>query len=292
MLGETPPGIIGTMKDIPAPRIVQAVAEACIRANYELPSDVEDAIEKAIEAQQSAEGIDVLKQLLENARVARTEGFPICQDTGLVVVFVELGQDARVVDGLLPAAIQEGVRRGYEQGYLRKSVVQHPLDRLNTGDNTPAIIHYKIVSGDGLRIVVAPKGAGSENMSALKMLKPSDGVEGVRRFVVETVIAAGANPCPPIVVGVGLGGSMEMAALLAKKALLRTVGSHSSNSTDAALEKELLDLVNRTGIGPSGLGGRVTALAVHVESHPCHIASLPVAVNLQCHAARHVEVRL
>ena len=280
------------MRTISASEVTRAVAEICVRANYDLPSDVEQAIEKAIQAEESPLGLEILRQLLENSRIARAEGLPICQDTGLAVVFADVGQDVHVTDGDLAEAIQEGVRRGYEEGYLRKSVVAHPLDRVNTGDNTPAVIHFEIVPGDRLRLVVAPKGAGSENMSALRMLKPSDGADGVKRFVVETIAAAGANPCPPIVVGIGLGGTMEKVALLAKKALLRDLGERSRKSLDATLEDELLELVNRTGIGPSGLGGRVTALALHVESHPCHIASLPVAVNIQCHAARHAEVTL
>jgi len=280
------------MRTISASEVTRAVAEICVRANYDLPSDVEQAIEKAIQAEESPLGLEILRQLLENSRIARAEGLPICQDTGLAVVFADVGQDVHVTDGDLAEAIQEGVRRGYEEGYLRKSVVAHPLDRVNTGDNTPAVIHFEIVPGDRLRLVVAPKGAGSENMSALRMLKPSDGADGVKRFVVETIAAAGANPCPPIVVGIGLGGTMEKVALLAKKALLRDLGERSRKSLDATLEDELLELVNRTGIGPSGLGGRVTALAIHVESCPCHIASLPVAVNIQCHAARHAEVTL
>ena len=280
------------MRTISASQVSRAVAELCVRACYDLPRDVEQAIERAAAAEESALGRDVLAELLDNARIARTEGYPVCQDTGFAAVFAEVGQELQVTDGSLTDAIQEGIRRGYEEGYLRKSIVRHPLDRVNTGDNTPSVIHYDIVPGDRLRLTVAPKGAGSENMSAVAMLKPSDGVEGVKRFVVETVKAAGANPCPPIVVGVGLGGTMEKAALLAKEALLRELGRESENPIDAALESELLELINRTGIGPSGYGGRVTALAVNVESHPCHIASLPVAVNIQCHAARHAEVTL
>jgi len=280
------------MRTISASRITQTVAELCIRANYDLPSDVEQAIEEAITLEESPVGREILGQLLENARIARTDGLPICQDTGFAVVFAEVGQDLHITGGDLAEAIQEGVRRGYEEGYLRKSVVAHPIKRVNTGDNTPAVIHFDIVPGDRLRLAIAPKGAGSENMSAVKMLKPSEGSEGVKHFVVETVAAAGANPCPPIIVGVGLGGTMEKAAFLAKKALLRKLGQKSANPTDAALEAELLDLINGTGIGPSGLGGRITALAVQVESYPCHIAGLPVAVNIQCHAARHAEVTL
>ena len=280
------------MRTIFAAEITKAVAELCIRANYDLPADVHRAIEKALESEESPAGREVLAELLENARIAQSDEIPICQDTGVAVVFAEVGQEVAVAGGDLTEAIQAGVRRGYEEGYLRKSVVAHPLERINTGDNTPAVIHFEIVPGDRLRLIVAPKGAGSENMSAVRMLKPSDGVEGVKSFVLDTVTAAGANPCPPTVIGVGLGGTIEKAALLAKKALLRPLGRPSDNERDAALEADLLDLVNRTGIGPSGYGGRITALAVHVESHPCHIASLPVAVNIQCHAARHAEATL
>ncbi|MDI6632593.1 MAG: fumarate hydratase, partial [Thermoanaerobacteraceae bacterium] len=230
-------------------------------------------------------------KLLANAALARQEGIPVCQDTGVAVVFLEVGQDLRIV-GDLEAAVHEGVRCGYREGYLRTSVVRHPLNRVNTGDNTPAVIHTRVVPGDRLRITVAPKGAGSENMSALRMLKPADGVEGVKRFVLEVVENAGPNACPPLVVGVGIGGTMEKAALLAKEALLRPLGSHSDDPLAAALEAELLEAINRSGIGPLGLGGRVTALAVHVSVYPCHIASLPVAVNLNCHAARHRSAEL
>lgn len=229
----------------------------------------------------------MLEQLIENARIAREEQMPICQDTGIALVFVEIGQDAHIVGGGLSEAINEGVRRGYDEGYLRKSVVRHSLDRANTGDNTPAVVHTEIVPGDGLKITVCPKGGGCENMSAAKMLTPAEGRGGVKRFVVETVREAGPNPCPPIIVGVGLGGTLEKAALLSKKAILRRVGEPSANPIDAELERELLAAVNETGVGPAGYGGRVTALAVHVESYPCHIASLPVAITLQCHAARH-----
>ncbi|MDO8586496.1 MAG: fumarate hydratase [Armatimonadota bacterium] len=280
------------MREISAATITDAVARMCIEANYSLPDDVRDALREGLAVEESPAGRDVLEQLLENAEIAREEQVPICQDTGFAVVFVDLGQDAHITGGDLYGAIGAGVRKGYEEGYLRKSIVAHPLERVNTGDNTPAVIHVEVVPGDGLRITVAPKGGGSENMSSVRMLKPSDGVEGVKRFVVETVKTAGANPCPPIVVGVGIGGTMEKAAILAKKALLRRTGERSPVPFDAALEAELLTLVNNTGVGPAGLGGRVTALAVNVETFPAHIASLPVAVNIQCHAARHKEVTL
>ncbi len=267
--------------------ITSGVREACIRACTDLPEDALQALLGARDVEESAVGRDVLDQLIENANIAKTEQMPICQDTGLALVFVELGQDAHVVGGDLLDAINEGVRQGYGDGYLRKSIVRHPLDRVNTADNTPAVVHIEIVPGDRLKITVAPKGGGSENMSIAKVLKPADGAEGVKRFVVETVRAAGSNPCPPIIVGVGIGGTLEKAALLSKKAILRRVGEPSRKEIDADLERELLAAVNDTGVGPSGLGGRVTALAVHVESHPCHIASLPVAITIQCHAARH-----
>jgi fumarate hydratase subunit alpha len=280
------------MRPIDAQKITDAVAELCRRANCELGEDMRRALEDAVSAEESPVGKEILSQLIENADIACDEQVPMCQDTGLTVVFVELGQEVHVTGGSLNDAINAGVAEGYRGGYLRNSIVRHPLQRENTGDNTPAVVHTEIVPGDKLKIIVAPKGGGSENMSGVRMLKPSDGVEGVKRFVLELVEAAGSNPCPPIIVGVGMGGTMEMAAILAKKVLLRRVGDHNPNPADADLESELLDLVNSTGIGPAGLGGRITALAVNVETYPCHIASLPVAVNIQCHAARHKEVVL
>ncbi|MBT9175357.1 MAG: L(+)-tartrate dehydratase subunit alpha [candidate division WS2 bacterium] len=234
----------------------------------------------------------MLQQLLENARIAREEAVPICQDTGSAVVFVEVGQEVHIVDGLLRDAIDAGVAKGYTEGYLRASMLSHPLNRKNTGNNTPAVIYTELVPGDNIKITVVPKGGGSENMSSLKMLKPSDGVEGVKNFVVEAVRQAGSNPCPPIVIGVGIGGTFEQVALLAKKALLRPIFEHSSNPDNAKLEQELLESVNNTGIGPQGLGGRITALWVNVETFPAHIASLPVAININCHACRHKEIIL
>jgi len=263
------------------------VKQACIEACRNLPEDVLEALRHAHQIEESPAGREVLEQLIENAEIARAEQMPICQDTGVTIVFVEIGQDAHIVGGDLYGAINEGVRRGYEDGYLRKSIVRHPLDRANTQDNTPAVVHTEIVPGDRVRITVAPKGGGSENMGAAKMLVPADGFEGVKRFVVETVRDAGSNPCPPIIVGIGLGGTLEKAALLSKKAILRRVGEPSANAKDAEIERELLAAINDTGVGPAGLGGRVTALAVHVESYPCHIGSLPVAITMQCHAARH-----
>jgi fumarate hydratase subunit alpha len=261
-------------------------------ANYDLPEDVEKALKAGYENEESQIGKDIFAQLIENAKIAREESVPICQDTGFTVIFAKIGQDAHIMGGDLVDAINEGVRCGYHEGFLRKSIVAHPLERTNTGDNTPAIIHTEIVPGDNVRLLVAPKGGGSENMSGVKMLKPSDGVDGVKKFVVDLVKTAGSNPCPPIIVGVGIGGTMEMAAIMAKRAVLREISKRSEKSYDAVLEEELLRLVNDTGIGPAGLGGRITALAVNVETYPAHIASLPVAVNIQCHAARHKEIVL
>ena len=281
------------MREITCDEISETVRRLCIEANYKLGEDVLQALEEARRREASPLGRDILGQLLENAAIARQGEAPMCQDTGLAVIFVELGQDVHIAGGGFVDAINEGVRRGYRDGYLRKSAVWPPLgERRNTGDNTPAIIHVDIVPGDRLKISVAPKGAGSENMSFLRMLSPSAGRAGVVSFVVECVEQAGANPCPPIVVGVGIGGTMEKAAELAKRSLLRPVGRPHPDPDTAALEKEILEQVNRLGIGPQGLGGSVTALSVHVETFACHIASLPVAVNLQCHAARHAEAIL
>lgn len=249
-----------------------------------------EGFKKALDQEVSLTGKGILQDLIENAKIASEEQVPMCQDTGYSVIFVELGQDVRIEGGDFYEAINEGVRRGYTEGYLRKSIVSHPLERKNTGDNTPAVTHTKIVPGDSLRIVIAPKGGGSENMSAIKMLKPADGVEGVKKFVIDTVKAAGPNPCPPIVVGVGIGGTFEKCAQLAKEALLRELGEKSKYPDIAKLEEELFEEISKLGIGPQGLGGKTTALAVHVEIYAAHIASLPVAVNLNCHAARHKEV--
>ncbi|GFN22283.1 fumarate hydratase [Thermanaeromonas sp. C210] len=280
------------MRNIHVQDIINAVEGLCIEACTTLPADWWKATEEAISREESPLGKDILRLLQENASLAASTGEAICQDTGMAVVFVELGQDVHIEGGSLYEAINEGVRRGYTKGYLRKSVVNDPLIRRNTGDNTPAIIHVELVPGSGLRITVAPKGGGSENCSALKMLRPADGREGVIRYVLEVVEAAGANPCPPITVGVGLGGNFEMAALLAKKALLRPLGKRHPEAHIAELEREILERINHTGIGPQGLGGRITALDVHVETYPTHITSLPVAVNIQCHATRHAEALL
>ena len=280
-----PPG--AAVRDISAKKIADVVARLSMEANFILEKDVLSALKRGQAKEESPVGREIFRQLLENAGIARSERMPICQDTGLAVVFVELGQDAHVTGGALEDAINEGVRRGYQEGYLRKSVLGDPLKRVNTKDNTPAVIHTRVVPGDRLRLWVVPKGGGSENMSKIAMLKPADGVEGVKKFVVESVRVASANPCPPIVVGVGIGGSFEQCAFNAKKALLREIGSAHADTFYADLERELLEKVNNLGIGPMGLGGRVTALAVHIEVAPCHIASLPVAVNINCHAARH-----
>lgn len=280
------------MRTVPAEAITAALRDLCITINHRMGADMLAALERAHAAEESEIGRSVLARLLENARVARKEWFPICQDTGTAVVFLDLGQDVHVTGGDLQAAIDEGVRRGYREGYLRASVVRAPLDRQNTGDNTPAIVYTRIVPGDRITLSVLAKGAGCDNMSRLAMLTPADGREGVVEFVTRTVADAGPNASPPLVVGVGLGGTFELAALLAKRALLRPVGTPSSDPGAAALEAELLRRINDLGIGPGGFGGRITALAVHVEEHPTHIASLPVAVNLDCHSHRAGQVVL
>ncbi len=280
------------MKTIKYEDIVSVVSGLCQEANYYLEEDVLEAFKKSREQEVSPLGISILDQLIENAKIAREERMPMCQDTGFAVFFVEVGQDVRIEGGVLEDAINEGVRQGYTEGYLRKSIVGHPLERKNTGDNTPAIVYTTLVAGDKLKITIAPKGGGSENMSGVRMLKPAQGVEGVKNFVIETVDKAGSNPCPPIVVGVGIGGTMEKAALLAKQALLRPLDRRHDDSSIAALEEELLERINKLGIGPQGLGGRTTALAVNVEIFPAHIASLPVAVNINCHSARHKSIIL
>ncbi|MGV6994396.1 fumarate hydratase [Desulfovibrio sp. QI0430] len=281
------------MKEINVEDIARAVADLAVRACCRLPQDMVDGMHKAHEAEPSPVGKNILEQLLENAAIAASDGIPICQDTGLAVVFADVGQDVRIVGGAFEDAVNEGVRRGYVDGYLRKSCVAEPLfERKNTRDNTPAVIHTRLVPGDSLRLRLAPKGAGSENKSVVKMLVPADGIEGVRKVVLDAVLAAGPNSCPPMVVGVGLGGTMEMAAICAKRAAARDLESRNHDPRYAAFEEELLELINKTGIGPQGLGGLTTALKVHVEWAPTHIASLPVAVNINCHAARHAEVTL
>ena len=279
------------MREINVSEVVQTVSRLCIDANYNLGADMFRALDQALDIEESPTGKDSIEQLKENAEIATRDQVPICQDTGLAVIFVEIGQDIRVVGGNLDEAINEGVRQGYLEGYLRKSAC-HPFTRANTGDNTPAIIHYRLVDGDALKITVAPKGGGSENMSKVVMLKPADGVAGIKEQVVEWVRQAGGNPCPPTIVGVGIGGNFERSALLAKEALLREVGSLNHDPELRSLEDELLEAVNNLGVGPQGLGGRVTSFAVHVKMLPCHIASLPLAINIQCHAARHKEAVL
>ncbi len=273
------------MRELDSRLIAEAVADMCIRANTVLPDDVRAALDLARRDEDGEAARGILDTIIENYRAAGP--VPICQDTGLACVFVEVGQDVHI-SGSLMDAVNAGVAKGYTDGYLRKSVVRDPLDRVNTGDNTPALLYTELVPGDRVKITVAPKGAGSENMSRIAMLKPSDGIGGVRDFVLETVRLAGPNPCPPIVVGVGIGGNFDKAALLAKKALLRPVGSHNPAEMYSKLESELLMLINSTGIGPQGLGGRTTALGVNIETMPTHIASLPCAVNINCHVSRHV----
>ncbi len=278
-----------TVREIPCDRIIDTVADLFLRASTDLGDDVLSAISKAAQSEDTPLGKDALEKILENARVAKAESLPLCQDTGLAVVFVEVGQDVHVTGGDFNEAIQEGVRRAYRDGFLRKSVCD-PITRANTGDNTPAVIHTQIVPGDTIRIIAMPKGGGSENMSSSVMLLPSAGLEGIRGHIVEMVRKAGPNPCPPTIVGVGIGGSIEESALIAKKALTRPVGEpNRSDRRLSQLERETLDEINALGIGPQGYGGRTTALAVHVEMMPCHIASLPVTVNIQCHVARHGE---
>ena len=277
------------MREVDVAEITEAVAEMSRQSNTNLPGDVFAALADARARETSPIASEVLDQLLMNAERAEATGLPLCQDTGVAVVFVDLGQDAHLVGGGLQEAVDAGVRRGYEEGYLRKSVVRDPLDRsTNTGDNTPAVVHLRLVPGDRVTVHFAPKGGGSENMSALWMLTPSQGRQGVVEAIAAQISAAGGMPCPPLVLGIGLGGTFELSALLAKRALLRPLGEPSPLSEVAELEREVLEAVNATGVGPMGLGGNTTALAVHIERHPCHIASLPLALNVQCHAARHM----
>ncbi|MEN8905105.1 MAG: fumarate hydratase [Clostridiales bacterium] len=280
------------MKDIHINNIIRTVREKIINVNIILNDDILNSIKCNIKVEESNCGKDILEQILENANIAEKEKLAICQDTGMVVAFVEIGQEVRIVGGSLEEAINEGIRKGYKDGYLRKSVVLDPLIRLNTNDNTPAIIHYNLVEGDNLKISLLPKGFGSENMSRLAMLKPSHGIEGVKSFILETIEKAGPNPCPPIVVGVGIGGTFDKVAIMAKKALLRPIDIKSDINHIRDLEEEMLVKINRLGIGPGGLGGRVTALGINIDIYPTHIAGLPVAVNVSCHATRHGEILL
>lgn len=279
------------MKTIKSEAITQAVADLCIEANCRLPEDIKGAIENCCGMEPFDIAKTVLGKIQENYRIADAAEVPICQDTGLACVFLEIGQEV-YIDGNLKEAVDAGVAKGYTEGFLRKSCVRDPIDRVNTGDNTPAVIYYDIVPGDRLKITVAPKGFGSENMSQIKMLKPSDGLEGVKDFIVRVVEEAGPNPCPPIVVGVGLGGTFDKAALLAKKALMRPANQRNANPFYEQLEEELLERINALGIGPQGFGGRTTALAVNIETLPTHIAGLPCAVNINCHVTRHKSVVL
>ena len=274
------------MREILASAITDVVARLCVEANCHLPGDMKRCIEASHQAEAWPQAKEILERIMENYEIADRQNAPICQDTGVACVFLKIGQEVHI-DGNIEDAVNEGVRKGYTEGYLRKSVVRDPLDRVNTGDNTPAFIYYELVPGDKLEITVAPKGFGSENMSQLKMLKPSDGLQGVKDFVVKVVEEAGPNPCPPIVVGVGVGGTFDKAALLAKKALMRSVDERNPKPFYAALEAELLEAINALGIGPQGFGGKTTALAVNIEEAPTHIAGLPVAVNINCHVTRH-----
>lgn len=280
------------MKEIHVVRIIEEVKNLCIDSNYYLNDDVKYALKNFHDEEKFPIAKDILGKIIKNADIAKEKRMPMCQDTGVTCVFVDIGQDVHIVGGLLEDAINEGVRRGYKEGYLRKSVVLDPLNRVNSGDNTPAFVKFNIVSGDKIRILVAPKGFGSENMSKLKMLRPSDGVLGVKKFVIDVVKEAGPNPCPPIIVGVGIGGTFDGCASLAKKAAVRPINIRNSNEFYKNLENELLEEVNKLGIGPQGLGGKTTSLAVNIEYFPTHIAGLPVAVNINCHAARHREVTL
>lgn len=279
------------VREIPVAEITKTIKRLCIEANRLLGDDVIEAFKKGREKEESPVGKEIFRQLLENARIAKEEGLPLCQDTGLALVFVEMGQDVHLIGGDLTEAINEGVRQGYKEGYLRASSLD-PLNRKNLGDNTPAIIHVEIRPGNKLKLRVAPKGFGSENMSRVVLFPPAVGIEGIKKFVIQRVEESGANPCPPLIVGVGIGGTLEKAAIIAKKSLFRPVGQRHSNPDIAKLEQDLLEDINNLGIGPQGLGGTVTALAVHIETYPTHIASIPVAVNIQCNCARHKEAVL
>ena len=276
------------MKVIHTEQIIENIKEMCMEANYYLSEDMKDVLCQAAEKEESPLGCQILNQLKENLDIAGEKQIPICQDTGMAVVFASVGQDVRIEGGVLPDAINEGVRRGYTEGYLRKSVVKDPFIRENTKDNTPAVIHYDIVPGDTLTLTLAPKGFGSENMSRIFMLKPADGMEGAKEAILSAVKEAGPNACPPVVVGVGIGGTFEKAALMAKQALTRKAGEHSEIPYVKEMEEELLEKINGLGIGPAGLGGTITALAVNINTYPTHIAGLPVAVNMCCHVNRHV----
>lgn len=277
------------MREIEAKKIIDLVENLCIESCCVLTKDICSKFKSCLQVEKSPLGKQILSTLIENVEIAKNERSPLCQDTGMTVVFVRMGQDVQITGGFIEDAINQGVRQGYSKGFLRKSVVKDPIDRENTNDNTPAVIHYEIVPGEEFHITVAPKGFGSENKSQLRMLTPSEGVEGIKKFVIQTVSEAGSNPCPPIIVGVGIGGTMERSAYLSKRALLRTVGTKNDNPTLEKLEEELLISINKLGIGPAGLGGTTTALAVHIETFATHIAGLPVSVNIGCHATRHAD---
>ncbi|MBP2033085.1 fumarate hydratase subunit alpha [Clostridium algifaecis] len=280
------------MREINVKCITQAVKKLCIESNYYLSQDVKDRIKTSEEQEKWPIAKDILNKILQNIDISKNGEMPMCQDTGMACVFVEIGQEVHITGGSIEDAINEGVREGYTEGYLRKSIVKDPIRRINTEDNTPAIINYDIVMGDKLKITVSPKGFGSENMSQIKMLKPADGIEGVKKFILKAVKDAGPNPCPPIVVGVGIGGNFDKVANLAKRALIRPLNKRNDDKFYADLEKELLQKINLTGIGPQGFGGMTTALAVNIETYPTHIAGLPVAVNINCHVTRHKEIEL
>lgn len=280
------------MREIHIEEVVSVVRELCIEANYNLSNDIKNALVRSEKEETWDLAKDILDKIIINSEIAKNERMPICQDTGMACVFIEIGQDIHIIGGSLEDAVNEGVRRGYKDGYLRKSIVNDPINRINTKDNTPAIIYYDIVQGDKLKITVAPKGFGSENMSQIKMLKPSEGLQGVKEFVIRVVKEAGPNPCPPIVIGVGIGGTFDKAAYLAKKALLRPINIRNNDEFYCKLEDELLNEINNLGIGPQGFGGKTTALGVNIETYPTHIAGLPVAVNINCHVTRHKEVVL
>lgn len=280
------------MRTIEADKITKTICRMCQEINVNLSDDVKRALQNGSKKEESATGKQILSQLENNLEIAKAESIPICQDTGMAVVFLRIGQDVHITNGSIEDAVNEGVRRGYTEGYLRKSVVNDPIERINTNDNTPAVIHYEIVPGDAVEITLAPKGFGSENMSVLKMLKPADGIEGVKKTILDAVSAAGPNACPPMVIGVGIGGTFEKCAYLAKKALTRSLDVRSDIAWVRNLEAEMLDSINALGIGPGGLGGAVTALGVNIETYPTHIAGLPVAVNICCHVNRHITERL
>ncbi|NFL76299.1 fumarate hydratase [Clostridium sporogenes] len=277
------------MREISVNTIKKVVKKLCIEANYYLPKDVSDKIVQCREEETWNISREVLQTIEENIHIAKEENIPLCQDTGMACIFIEIGQDVHIIGGSLQDSINEGIAEGYKEGYLRKSVVSDPIERINTGDNTPAVIYYNIVEGDKIKITVAPKGFGSENMSKIAMLKPADGLEGIKNFILDVVKEAGPNPCPPIVVGVGIGGTFDKCAYLSKKALLRPIDSRNKNKFYKDLEEELLEKINSLGIGPQGFGGKTTALAVNIETFPTHIAGLPVAVNVSCHVTRHKE---